>query len=369
MTIGVGVIGCGVRGQHSYEQALARHPACRIVAVSQYPGISPAMLEGKDPVRHAREYAQSHGADYLDGHEQLLAREDVAIVSLMCEPRAAPALVEACCAAGKHIVRDKPMCREVADADRIVAAVEAADIRMLVTLGTRFAPALCTTREQVRAGAVGDLLTLTFTYLQAGGPLAGFTATPEYRDRVGGGELTNFGHYALDFLLWLVGAPVATVYATTATAFYPDYRTSGMEDLGQLSLRFANGVVGTVITGRTTTPHAPASYFRLDVTGTQGSVVCTGPQEQVVVTPGTPQPVGTSAAAIDAMIGAFVEAVATGAPSPIGAHEGRRLVRVLAAAYRSAAEGRPISPEERLEHHTAPPAATEPAPTRQALTK
>lgn len=353
MAYGIGVIGVGVRGRHSYELALARRPDCEIRAVSQYPDITPGMLEGKDAQEHARRYAGEHGAEFHERHEELLARDDVDIISLMCEPRAAPALVEACCAAKKHIVVDKPMCRDLAGADRIVQAVEASQSELLLTLGTRFSPCLATAREQIGAGAVGDLVAVTFTYLQAGGPLAGFCATEGYLDAVGGGELTNFGHYALDFVLWTVGAPVQTVHAVTGSHFYPDYQAVGMDDLGHVIMRFANGVVATVITGRTTTQHKPESYFRFDATGTRGTVVCTAPEEQVVVSNGAPQPVSFSQGGIDAMLEAFIAALRSGRPSPIGPRDGREVLWVVTAAYRSAAEGRPVAMST-LRH--APPA-------------
>ena len=194
MSIGIGVIGCGVRGQHSYELALAALPQCQVRAVSQYPGISPAMLEGKDAEAYAQEYAERLGADYCPGHTDLLAREDVQVVSLMCEPRAAPALVEDCCRAGKHIVRDKPMCLDLAGADRIGAAVEGCGSELLLTLGTRFSPTLRPAAQRLMAGDIGELLTATF-HLLAGRWPCGFFAPPGNMEAVGGAS-HHFGHYA-----------------------------------------------------------------------------------------------------------------------------------------------------------------------------
>jgi len=332
----------GVRGQHSYEVHLVKHPDCEIRAISQYPDVSPAMLEGKHPADHAREYASAHGADYCADYQQILARDDIDVISLMCEPKAAPDLVEACCAAGKHIVRDKPICLDVDGADRIVEAVEGSPSKMLVTLGTRFAPNLRAVRDAVASGAIGDLLTATFTFLIPGGPLDGFTATPEYREAVGGGELTNFGSYAIDYLRWLADSPVATVHATTANCFYEDYREAEIEDMGTLTMRFDSGAIGTVVTGRTTTQHKPDSYFRLDVTGTRGSLTCKAPEEQVLLSNGAAQPITFSGTGIDAMIGAFIEAIHTDTPSPITARDGAELVRILDAGYRSAWEKRAV---------------------------
>lgn len=346
MNYGVGVIGVGVRGQHSYELALRAHPACELRAVSQYPGVSPAMLEGREPASVAADYARQYEADYHADFRDLLARDDIQIVSLMCEPAAAPDLVEACCAAGKHMVRDKPICLDLEGARRIVHAVESSGVQMLVTLGTRFSPTLRTLRDQVVAGAVGDLLVANFTFIQAGGPLAGFTASRGYMDSVGGGEVTNFGYYALDFLHWITGAEVESVYARTGNRFYPDYQEAGMEDMGTLSLRFEGGIVGVMTTGRTTTGTAPESYFRADVTGTQGTVCCRSAAEQISVYGGPPHPVSFAPEAIPSMIQVFIRALDEGAPAPITARDGARVLRVLKAAYISAREEREVGLDE-----------------------
>ena len=45
-TIGVGIIGNGLRGRHGYEHFLRAHPSVRLCALAQYPEASPGLLEG-----------------------------------------------------------------------------------------------------------------------------------------------------------------------------------------------------------------------------------------------------------------------------------------------------------------------------------
>ena len=70
-------------------------------------------------------------------------------------------------------------------------AVEAADVKFLVTFSSRFVGPFAQAQQAVRAGKIGDLLVANFTYIMAGGPLAGFTATKEYAERVGGVRRTR----------------------------------------------------------------------------------------------------------------------------------------------------------------------------------
>jgi predicted dehydrogenase len=351
VSFGVGVIGCGIRGQHSYEMALADHPACHVAAICQYPDITPEMLEGKDPQAHGRQYARRLDARWCHSVAELLGREDVQIVSLMCEPHAAPGLVEACCAAGKHIVRDKPMCLDLPGADRIVAAVDAAGVQMLLTLWQRFSPPIRAVCEAVSRGQVGKVMAAHFTWLWPGGPLEGFTATEGYLHAVGGGELTNFGHYCLDTLLWVVGQPVVEVCAHTHSLYYPDYQTIGMEDMARVKIAFADGAEATVITGRTPLRARPEHHFHLEITGTHGTVACTSQEGGLLLCNGNCSPAPTGPPAVQAMVSEFIGALDRGEASPITARDGREVLRVLEMAYDSArAEGKAVRREEELQH-------------------
>ena len=338
--LGIGVIGVTGRGRHSWEQTLKLHPACDVRAVSLYPGISAAMLEGKGE-EHARNYAEDLGAQYYDDYREVIDRDDVHIISMMVEPLHSAKIAVEAAQAGKHIVSDKPTAVTLADAERIVSAVEASGVKFLVTFSSRFVRPFAQAQEAVRAGKIGDLLVANFTYIMANGPLVGFTATKEYAERVGGGEVTNFGCYAIDFLHWLTGSRVKRVHADLANFFYEDYREAGIEDFGQLALEFENGVLGTMTTGRTTTPSG-GPVISLDLTGTKGSCRTTRPTHGVTVFGETATWESYDEAAPRKMVFELVDAILEGRESPITAADGLEVLRVLKAAYESAQEGRAV---------------------------
>jgi len=335
--LGVGVIGVGVRGRHSWERILQLHPACEVKAVSLYPGISQAMLEGQGE-EHARAYAEELGAQYCGDYREVIGRDDVHVISMMVEPLHSAKIAVEAAEAGKHIVSDKPTATTLNDAERIVNAVEAAGVKFLVTFSTRFVTPFVLARETVEAGKIGKLLVANFTYLMANGPLVGFTATREYAERVGGGEVTNFGCYAIDFLHWLTGSRVKRVNAQIANFFYEDYREAGIEDFGQLALEFENGVLGTMTTGRTTT-QSGGPVISLDLTGTEGAYRTTRPTHGVTLFGDKTAWESYDESAPQKMIFEFVDAILEGRESPITAADGLHVLRVLKAAYRSAKEG------------------------------
>ena len=337
--IGVGVIGVGIRGSHSYEALLVQDGRCRVLAVAQDPHAVPQLLEGRGD-DDVRDHAQRLGADYVTDYRDVIRRDDVQLVSLMCHPSRAADLVEEIAAAGKHIVRDKPMCVTSAQADRIVRAVADAGVRMLVTHNVRYHPSLVQARQAVRDGQIGRLLVADFLYPVGNGPLPGFTATPEFRQAFGGGDVHTFGVYAIDYLLWLVQQPVVDVFAQMDAFFYPDYVAAGIEDFGQMTLRFEDGVIGHVLAGRTTTPGDPAA--RLDLTGTAGSLSVDRLSPSVLVRGDRAGEETFDEPATARMVRDFVDCLLAGQPSPVPPESAARAVRILEAADRSSRTGQPV---------------------------
>ena len=337
--LGVGVIGAGIRGSHGYESLLAGDGRCRVVAVAQDPQALPEMLEGRGE-DYVRDHADHFGAEYLTDYHDVLARDDVDLVSLMCHPSRAADLAEAIAAAGKHIVRDKPMCATAAQADRIVRAVANAGVQMLVTHNVRYAPPLVQARDAVRDGQIGRLLVADFLYPVGNGPLPGFQATPGFRKAFGGGDVRTFGVYAIDYLLWLIDQPVLDVFAQMDAFFYPDYASAGIEDFGHICLRFADGVLAHVLTGRTTSPGGPAP--QLDLTGTEGSIQVDRLGQSITV---YGEPAGRERCDEQPtvrMVRDFLDRLLAGQPSPVPPESAARGIRVLEAATESARTGEPV---------------------------
>ncbi len=342
--IGIGAIGYYVRSRHGLEAFAADHPGAAIRAVAQDPLASPALLEGHGGPEEVRARAAQFGADYCADYREILARDDIHMVSLMCEPARAADLVEEIAAAGKHILSDKPMAGTVADSERIVAAVRRHGVQMLVGFNTRYAAPLRRAHDLVRAGEIGDPLAMHFTYC-FGGKLAGFTATPEFAANFGGGDLTIAGSYAVDLLRWIAGREVIRVFARTGAFFFEDYQGVGgvgrpvMEDLGQMSLTFEGGLPATILSGRLA---APGRLVELDLTGTRGALrVCADADGITLQGEGARvEPYGDLAPR--KMVHDFLRCLERGETSPIPPEAGLACVRVLQAAYQSARSGQPV---------------------------
>lgn len=332
--IGIGVLGHHLRSRHGLEVFARTYPGAVVRAVAQDPQASPVLLEGHGGPAEVRRWAETLGGAYCPDYRTLLARDDIQLISLMCEPARAPALVAEAAAAGKHILSDKPLAGNVSDAQRIVAAVRRHGVELLVGFSTRYAPAFRRAAELIHGGELGDVLALRVTYCFGGKP-EGFTASPEFVRNFGGGDLTIAGCYAVDLVRWLTGREATHVFARTGAFFFPDYR-GVMEDLGQVSLTVAGGLPATILSGRLA---ARGRTIELDVTGTKGEVRVTGDTAGIEVQgdPSRWEPVGPSPP--QRMVHDFLHCLETGRPSPIPPEDGLAAVRVLQAAYESAAAG------------------------------
>src|SRR6185369_7951915 len=116
--IRIGLIGAGPNGTGNVAK-LAKHTSrCRVTAIA-------------DPVKAAAEkVAAVYGAKVFTKPEELLDDVDAVVISspnfLHCEHAVAMA------SAGKHVLIEKPMALSVADADKIVAAVEKSKVASMV---------------------------------------------------------------------------------------------------------------------------------------------------------------------------------------------------------------------------------------------
>mgnify|MGYP001769318467 CR=1 FL=1 len=125
MPLNFGLIGCG-RVAPRHAQSLEQVREARLVAVADIRA---------DRAQHfAEEYRAEAHLDYCE----LLARSDVEAVSI-CVPSGLHAQVTVdALAAGKHVLVEKPIALNLADADRMIAAAREKGLTLGVVLQNRY---------------------------------------------------------------------------------------------------------------------------------------------------------------------------------------------------------------------------------------
>jgi predicted dehydrogenase len=172
----------------------------------------PVEVLAADPSPQARAgFAEAHPeARLFDGAEQMLAEpaaDDVVIVATPPRHHVGPAL--AALATGRHVLVEKPFALDVAGAERVAAAAEAAG-RLLGTCSTRFRglPHTEAVKAAMRDDLIGEPYALRFQTVWARSR-AGIEYQPQSRwfldsAQAGGGVLMDWGPYDVSTLLDLL---------------------------------------------------------------------------------------------------------------------------------------------------------------------
>lgn len=140
--------------------------------------------------------------------------------------------------AGKHIVLEKPMCLNLAEADQMIAACKKANVKLMYAEELCFAPKYVRLKQLLDSGALGDPVLLKQLEKHDGPHAPHFWDV----DRSGGGVTMDMGCHAFEFFRWMLGRPaVKSVYAQMGTHVHSS-KTKG-DDNAIIILEFANGTV------------------------------------------------------------------------------------------------------------------------------
>jgi UDP-N-acetyl-2-amino-2-deoxyglucuronate dehydrogenase len=280
--------------------------------------------------------------------DRILKDASVQAVMLLTPPNTHLELVEAFARAGKHILLEKPLERSSERALRLVEAAEAAGVTLGVVLQHRFRAASEHLRQQIAAGALGELA--------AASVLSPWWRPQSYYDqpgrgtleRDGGGVLITQGIHTLDLMLSLTG-PVAEVAAVAATTALHRMET---EDFLGAGLRFANGAPGALMA---TTAAYPGMPERIELFGTRATamlaagVVTTHHHDGRIERFGEEQSTGGGADPMDfphdahrALIADFLDAIAEHRSPRVSGREALKVHRLIDALLRSSAEKRTV---------------------------
>jgi predicted dehydrogenase len=345
--IRVGVIGSGgiFRGLHIpyYEMT----DMAQIVAVADVKEES------------AAEVAKRFGADSYTDYRKILDRDDVDAVDVSTHPKPHRDITVAAAQAGKHILLEKPMCRNVAEADEMIAAADKAGVMLQIAYMMTFHPARQKMKQLLEDGTLGDL------HMAYCNQVAWFRPSHPWLfiKEESGGMLVEQAIHNFDLFLYLYG-PVASVYAYTSHVplggTYPEPEKA-VENNAILTIKFKNGGAGMFIKSWA----AEVGQGGEGVVCSKGSAIVTGNglrwkthdmQESEIFTPSVPDddtyrtvPEETrknrywSYASKGASIEHWLKCIAGEEKPMTSGRVGRSGIEIAEAAYQSSETGRPVS--------------------------
>jgi predicted dehydrogenase len=156
-TLGVGIIGVSpVRGW----AATAHIPALRALRNYEIRGLS----------THSPESARAAGEVFgvsavFSDHEQLVAQPDIDVVAVTVRAPLHRELVSAALAAGKAVYCEWPLGRDLDEARAMAALAAEREVRTVIGLQARQAPAIEFVQELMSDGYVGEVLSTTMVGL------------------------------------------------------------------------------------------------------------------------------------------------------------------------------------------------------------
>jgi UDP-N-acetyl-2-amino-2-deoxyglucuronate dehydrogenase len=331
-----GVIGTGFMGR-TWAGVITRHVSdadARLIAVA------------------GGSRADGLAADYgvpAESPESLLARSDVdAVVVATPVPTHRPQ-VEAAAQAGKHVIVEKPMTGTRTDAEAMVAAADAGNVRLAVVSQHRFRASPRAAKQLIDAGRIGRIRMIRVT-----GPTAGWDAPLDswQADRSQVSPFADWGAHAMDLVRWLTGSEGALAFAQFAT--YTDIPP--VEQSAMATYTFADGVLVQVWLTYEIPEPGLGSAMQLLVTGSDGMIELDSYGKVRLGTPGGgwetvfEQPPFDPLNADDPVrLGAYadqlrdlVAAIREGRDPFVSGREGVRTTELLEAAERSAATGQSV---------------------------
>lgn len=194
-----------------------------------------------DPSAAARDFASSLGVPHFESLDALVSsrRPDGVIIATPNHLHVEQGL--RCIEAGIPVLIEKPVADRLDQGLALLEAADRADAKILVGHHRRYSAIIAKAIEAIEQGAVGRITAVSVTELLYK-PDDYFAGANAWRTRPGGGPaLINLIH-DIGNLRALVGE-IVELHALASSAV----RGHEVEDTAAVSLRFANGALGTII--------------------------------------------------------------------------------------------------------------------------
>ena len=347
-TLRVGIAGCGAISRNHLEAFRALHDV-QIVGVCDV-----------DPERARATAAAWDVPAAVSSVGELLAL-GLDLVSVCTPHPTHEDVVLQAAAAGVHVLCEKPIAIELASAERMVAACDAAEVLLGVLFQRRFWPAAQRIRAAIDDGTLGrPIMGQCSVMLQR---------EPEYYSRDawrgtwasdGGGVLMTQAIHYIDLLQWFLG-DVAEVYGKINT-----YKHGGhieVEDSATAVITFTSGAMATL---EASTAVSPSLGVQLRITGetgasasltefpegSDGRVDLWAVGETISTEPAHPEGShpNVDLASINGQliphhttqVRDFVQALRDGTDPAITGQDATKALRILLAVYESSRSGLPV---------------------------
>ncbi len=267
----IGLIGSGNIAQTAHMPGYAAIPdLCEIVALADINEETGRIAADKFGVKHV-----------FNDYTKLLEMDEIDAVSVCtpnyvhCDPTVAALK------AGKHVLCEKPIAMNSAQAALMVQTARANGKKLMVGYNTRFAPSNQLLKGMIQAGELGDIYYARAQALRRRG-IPGWGVFID-KAKQGGGPLIDIGVHILDLTLWLMGHPKPVAASGVTYAKFGtrsdimgflgqwDYDSFTVEDFAAAIIRFDNGA--SIVLESSFVANIPEDIFNSTLCGTEGGAL------------------------------------------------------------------------------------------------
>ncbi len=277
--------------------------------------------------------------------DDLLAavRPDMAIVSLVAAN--SPPVIEALLNAGVPIMAEKPACVHPDDFAPLARLADDKGVPLMLALANRMRPDMNDARRIIAEGGIGELYAVRAVQVADQTRIQELDA-PDWtfeRDQAGGGHLVWLGIHFVDVIRYVTGRDVDQVQALTGVV---GGAPIDVEDLALVNMQLAGGAMASLFSGylmeekghQGLTIYGSRGWIQTDAAAAPRLVWCTGRGEGARVRRTLYEERG---APYTAWVAETLRACLGEIDPPLSAADGLAALRIVHAAYASAAHGRP----------------------------
>lgn len=331
--IGLGVFGCGWAAGE-IARASAHLPALRIVAACDA------------DAERAGAFARRTGARLVPDLDILLADPSVSTVYVGLPHHLLSAAVERALLAGKHVLAEKPLSLDAADARRLGRLADSRSLKLAVFYELRRSGTVSRAKQLVDDGEIGSpRLVRLRTIIDKRADYWGAPGAPNWRasrQQAGGGVLLMNTIHQLDTLRYITGLDYVSAQGEIATF----HAAAEVEDAGAATIRLSNGGIVSIVASA----HSPGANHdeTIEIDGTQGRLDLPDPFGIAPLRLYRAASKVWSEIAVERpdshlfMLESFVEAIVKDGAVPAGAEDAAAAIGAVNAIYRSAAQRRTI---------------------------
>ena len=334
----VGVVGLGwVAGAH-------------IETWKGIPGVTVAAICDVRPLNEA-ELQKSLGlpVKLYNDYRAMLADPTLDLIDICTPNKYHPEQAILAAEAGKHLFVEKPIALAYDDAKAMKLAINKAKVKACAGLECRFSKQFVMMKSVIDEGLLGDLHYGEIDYYHGIGPWYGQYAWNVKKDG-GGSALLSAGCHALDGLLLAMQAPVVEVTSYSAKSTSPHFAEYEYPPCSVTILKFEGGKIGKV---SASIDCLQPYYFHVHLVGSKGSMLDDKIHSEKIAGLVKEKWSTLSTALLSSgdvtdhpykpQFQAFVDAIRANTTMPLTDFDTAfESFRVVYAADRSAAEGRPV---------------------------